>query len=52
MSGDPLQLIYLLGALVGWCLYCGILTHVLDQPRTADQVATALGVLILIFALR
>jgi hypothetical protein len=52
MSGDPLQLIYLLGALVGWCLYCGILTRVLDQSRTADHFATALGVVVLIFALR
>jgi hypothetical protein len=52
MNPDPLSLIYVLGLCVGWCLYCGILTHVLDQPRTADHVATFLGVLILIFALR
>lgn len=35
---------------VGWTVWCGVLAHILEQPREADMLATFIGILSLIAA--
>jgi hypothetical protein len=45
-------LILEVGACIVCALYCGILSHVLDQPRAADTLATLIGALIIVIAIQ
>lgn len=33
-----------------WGFYCGILTHLFEQPRKADAVASLIGFVIIVLA--
>jgi hypothetical protein len=45
-DGERIVLVLLLD--MGWAGYCGVLSHVFNQPRKADAIATALGVVIVV----
>jgi hypothetical protein len=41
---------FILTACIAWTLYCGFLSAVFDQPREADGLATAIGLLLILVA--
>lgn len=52
MSDELARPLIVLGCCVGWCVWCGVLSNLLEQPRLADHIATVLGCLVIAWALR